>query len=122
MKDFGSGRRTALVTGASSGLGRATAAMLTQRFRAATNAQHHIGDYDGVREGASRTLHEGLHRGDDRRKCAELVLAIAESARPRRRYGVGPQARWLPLLTSLVPQRLFGRILRRSFGLPRRPT
>jgi NAD(P)-dependent dehydrogenase (short-subunit alcohol dehydrogenase family) len=95
---------------------------MTNVLDAATNAEHLIGDYNVARESARRTLHEGLHRGEDPRKFAELVLAIAESAHPRRRYGVGPQARWLPLLTSLVPQRLFDRILRRSFGLPKRPT
>jgi NADP-dependent 3-hydroxy acid dehydrogenase YdfG len=48
MAVFDRGQRTALVTGASSGLGRATAALQTQRFHVFGTSRRAIADYDSV--------------------------------------------------------------------------
>jgi hypothetical protein len=47
----------------------------------------------------------------------EALLRIARSPSPRRRYGAGAEASWLPFMKVLFPQRLFDYLLRRSFGL-----
>ena len=46
----------------------------------------------------------------------ESVMTAIESDRPRARYRVGRRARWLPRLQSLLPTRLFDRLVRS--GLP----
>ncbi len=46
----------------------------------------------------------------------ERISTVIESDRPRARYRVGRRARWLPRLQSVVPTRLFDRIVRS--GLP----
>ncbi|MFZ0832207.1 MAG: SDR family oxidoreductase [Mycobacterium sp.] len=77
-----------------------------------------ISDYDSVRERAHETLHRALRRGGDPRKVAELIVKIAASAAPRGRYGVGVDSVTLPLLKTLLPQRIFEFALRRGYHLP----
>ncbi|WP_199434477.1 SDR family NAD(P)-dependent oxidoreductase [Qaidamihabitans albus] len=92
-------------------------AFTTGVLDAATSAERVIADYDGPRESARRTLHEVLRRGDDPRKVAALVVKVAGARSPLFRYGAGRDGRWVPLLRTLLPQRLFDHLLRRSFGL-----
>jgi NAD(P)-dependent dehydrogenase (short-subunit alcohol dehydrogenase family) len=86
---------------------------------AASVSRARIADYDGPRESARRTLHDALRRGDDPGKAAELIVKVASSPAPRGRYGVGRQSGWVPLLKTLMPQRLFDTLLRRGYHLPR---
>ncbi|HEX5473967.1 MAG TPA: SDR family NAD(P)-dependent oxidoreductase [Vicinamibacterales bacterium] len=76
-----------------------------------------IGDYDAVRIAAVRTLRNSLVRGGDPGKLGDLVGRVALERRPRFRYGAGAEARWLPIVKVLLPQRLFDYALRRGFGL-----
>jgi NAD(P)-dependent dehydrogenase (short-subunit alcohol dehydrogenase family) len=94
-------------------------AFKTNVLEAAPTADGAIGDYDAVRSAASRTLRQALRKGDDPAKVAQLIMKIARARSPRLRYGVGPEARWLPYLRVLAPQRLLDQLVRRGFGLPR---
>lgn len=94
-------------------------AFTTGVLDASSAAEPAIADYDGTREAARRTLHESLRRGDDPRKVGALIVRIACARSPRYRYGAGRDGRWVPLLKVLMPQRVFDRLLRRSFGLTR---
>ncbi|MDA2806089.1 SDR family NAD(P)-dependent oxidoreductase [Nocardiopsis suaedae] len=94
-------------------------AFTTGVVAASTRSTAAIADYDGPRESARHTLHEGLRRGADPRRAAAVVVRAACARSPRFRYGAGTEAVWLPALRVLMPQRLFDRLLRRSFGLPR---
>jgi NAD(P)-dependent dehydrogenase (short-subunit alcohol dehydrogenase family) len=94
-------------------------AFTTPVLTAATTAQATITDYDGPRESASRTLHKALRTGENPRKAAALICKIAYAPAPRGRYGAGRQSSWLPVLKTLLPQRLFDTVLRRGYHLPR---
>ena len=74
-------------------------------------------EYDGPREAARRTLHAALGSGADPGSVAELIVKIADAARPRYRYALGVGA-GLPLLKTLLPQRVFEFTLRRRYHLP----
>jgi NAD(P)-dependent dehydrogenase (short-subunit alcohol dehydrogenase family) len=86
---------------------------------AASTSRATIPDYDAVREAARRTLQESARRGGDPTAVAKLILDVARERSPRPRYGAGREARWLPYLRLLLPQRAFDRLLRRGFGLRR---
>lgn len=77
-----------------------------------------IPDYDGPREAAHRTLHDSLRHGGDPQKVAKIITAIARARRPRARYVAGREAHWVPLATTLFPQRLTDHMLRRAYRLP----
>jgi hypothetical protein len=48
---------------------------------------------------------------------ADVIIRVARADAPRLRYGVGGEARWIPLIRVLLPQRLFDYAVRRGFGL-----
>lgn len=93
-------------------------AFTTNVLDAASNTVQRIPDYDGPRETSRNTLHNGLRQGDDPQKVADLILRIARARSPKLRYGAGNDGRWLPYLKTLIPQRVFDQLLRRSFHLP----
>jgi hypothetical protein len=68
------------------------------------------------RRSAWRALEKSLRNGGDPRKVADLILNVAIARTPRLRYGAGNEARWLPLMKVLLPQRLFDHLLRRAYG------
>jgi NAD(P)-dependent dehydrogenase (short-subunit alcohol dehydrogenase family) len=86
-------------------------------LNAGTTSRPTFADYEGPREAARRTLHAALYRGADPDRVAGLIVKIADAARPRYRYSLGVGA-GLPLLKTLLPQRVFEFILRRSYRLP----
>ncbi|XRQ09915.1 SDR family NAD(P)-dependent oxidoreductase [Actinomadura welshii] len=88
-------------------------------LRTALGAADAIPDYDTARENAVRTLTASSGRGHDPQQLARLLLRIVNSRSPRLRYGAGFEAHWLPYLKVLLPQRLFGRTLRRAYGIRR---
>ena len=94
-------------------------AFATSILRAPAAPEAPIADYDGLREAASRRLHDSLRNGDDPRKAATLIVKIARAPSPLPRYGAGREAPWIPPAKALLPQRLLDHLLRRSFGLPR---
>ncbi len=92
-------------------------AFVTDVVDAAPASEATISDYDGLREKARDTLHRTLRNGDDPRKVAALIVAIAQARRPRPRYGVGREALLVPRVTTLLPQRLVDHLLRRGYGM-----
>ncbi|HVX39331.1 MAG TPA: SDR family NAD(P)-dependent oxidoreductase [Gemmatimonadaceae bacterium] len=95
-------------------------AFRTDVIAAASASRATIADYDGVREAAERTLRQSLQRGGAPEEVAALIVRIARSRAPRLRYGAGAEARLLPYLKLLLPQRTFDWLLRRGFGLSRK--
>ncbi|GAB3445062.1 oxidoreductase [Streptomonospora sediminis] len=93
-------------------------AFATGTVAAATRSPARISDYDGVRERAQQTMDEAMRKGGDPGAAAARIVAAATDRSPRLRYGAGAEARWLPLLQVLLPQRLSERLLRRGFRLP----
>jgi hypothetical protein len=51
-------------------------------------------------------------------KVAGLILRIVRAPAPKLRYSAGHDGRWIPHLKTLIPQRTFDRLLRRSLHLP----
>ncbi|MQA01707.1 MAG: SDR family NAD(P)-dependent oxidoreductase [Streptosporangiales bacterium] len=96
-------------------------AFTTNVLDVATTTPGRIADYDGPRETARDTLHESLQRGGDPQQVAELILRIVRTRSPKLRYVAGRDGRWLPHLRTLLPQRVFDHLLRRSFHLPKAP-
>lgn len=96
-------------------------AFATNVLNASSESAGSIPDYDPVRQNARRTLHTSMRRGKDPATVARLVLKIAQTRTPHLHYRVGAEARWLPALSTLLPQRLHHALLRRTFDLPRRP-
>ena len=94
-------------------------AFTTDVLRAASVSVPAIADYDTVREAARRTLAKSLRHGGDPHTVAALVVAIAGARSPKGRYTAGRDGRWLPYLKTLMPQRMFDRLLRRGYSLPR---
>ncbi|GAB3220081.1 oxidoreductase [Glycomyces halotolerans] len=95
-------------------------AFRTDVLNAASTTERTMPDYDAVREAARRTLHRSMSKGGDPRTVAELIVRTSRARRPRARYGAGADGRWVPYLTTLLPQRLVEYLLRRSYGLPSR--
>ncbi len=58
-----------------------------------------------------------LRDGGDPTTVARLVLRVARARSPRLRYPAGWEARFLPYLKVLAPQRLIDQLLRRGYGL-----
>lgn len=94
-------------------------AVVTDVLQAASSSDGRLADYDRVRQAAERTLRRSLQRGGDPRRVARLVVKVARARTPRLRYPVGWEARWLPPLKVLLPQRLFDHLVRRGYGLHR---
>ena len=95
-------------------------AFRTGILQTALTATGTIADYDASRGRAAATLNRSLERGHDPRRLPRLLLKIVNSRSPRLRYGAGLEAHGLPYLKVLLPQRLFGYILRRAYGLTKR--
>jgi NAD(P)-dependent dehydrogenase (short-subunit alcohol dehydrogenase family) len=81
-----------------------------------------IRDYDAVRAAARGTLQDSLRQGGEPRQAADLILKVVRARSPRLRYWGGGEARWLPYLKVLLPQRLFDDLVLRGFGLEKEQT
>ncbi len=77
-------------------------------------------DYDGPRESAQSMLQRGLERGADPATTAALIVKVAATRAPRYRYATGVNGIALPLVKTLLPQRLFEYALRRGYHMPPR--
>ena len=89
---------------------------------AASTSANPIPDYGHTRLVTHRTMHRRLGSGGNPSTIAELVLEIAQCPEPRLNYGASPEARRVPAMKVLLPERLRNGRLRRHFGLrPRRP-
>ena len=61
---------------------------------------------------------ESFDKAGDPSKVARLISEIARTESPRLRYRVGDDARWTPLLKSLLPEQMYEKGARKNFGLP----
>ena len=92
-------------------------AFKTNVLAAASQSSIRMHDYDAVRRAISRTMQNSLRRAGDPGCVAQVILNVARARSPLLRYGVGSEARWVPYLSTLAPQRVFDYLLRRGFGL-----
>lgn len=79
-----------------------------------------IGDYDPWRERAYAAIREAEEKGPGPELVAETVARIATSRRPRLRYLVGGQAKFVAALKRLAPESAFELGVRSTFRLDRK--
>lgn len=75
--------------------------------------------YDTGRAWVHDFIRKSLPTAVDPKDVAEAVLLAATAPRPRLRYPVGKVAKQVSLLRRLMPARIFDKVLRQKFGLPR---
>lgn len=76
-----------------------------------------FGDYDCLREVLNSSIERSFVEGGDPAEVAELVVRVAGAKAPRLRYRVGSDARWVPVLKGLLPQKAFAMGMRKRFNL-----
>jgi NAD(P)-dependent dehydrogenase (short-subunit alcohol dehydrogenase family) len=76
-----------------------------------------IADYDGMRERVEAVVLRSVRTGRPAREVAEQIVEVSREPLPRLRYRVGRDARWVPRLRLLLPERVFTHAYRRRFGL-----
>ncbi|MEM9776745.1 MAG: SDR family NAD(P)-dependent oxidoreductase [Chloroflexota bacterium] len=74
-------------------------------------------DYNGIRERARQVHLDGVEHGENPQKVADMVLQVVKAAKPKLRYRVGRDAKIIPSLIKLMPERLFMNGLRRRFAM-----
>jgi NAD(P)-dependent dehydrogenase (short-subunit alcohol dehydrogenase family) len=79
-----------------------------------------IGDYDQWRTQAYAAVREAEEKGPGPELVAETILRIAGSRRPRLRYLVGGQAKFVTALKRFTPEAAFERGVRSTFRLDRK--
>jgi hypothetical protein len=76
-----------------------------------------FGDYDWLREALNSSINRSFAEGGDPAEVAEVVVRVAEARVPLLRYRVGSDARWVPVLKGLLPQKAFAIGMRKRFNL-----
>lgn len=89
----------------------------TNLHRAMLQALASIPDYDHSRAAVQAAIQEAIGSGGNPIRVAALIVAIAQARRPRLRYRVGADARWVPRLKQLLPESWFQAGMRRRLGL-----
>ena len=79
-----------------------------------------IADYDAVRARALAAVRAAEEKGPGPELVAETIVRIAASRRPRLRYLVGGQARFVVALKRFTPEAAFERGVRSTFRLDRK--
>jgi NAD(P)-dependent dehydrogenase (short-subunit alcohol dehydrogenase family) len=79
-----------------------------------------IADYDQWRERAFAAIREYEEKGPGAELVAETIVRIVTSGRPRLRYLVGGQARFVANLRRFAPEAAFERGVRGTFRLDRK--
>jgi NAD(P)-dependent dehydrogenase (short-subunit alcohol dehydrogenase family) len=74
-------------------------------------------DYSLLRSAMQSSIEESIGEGDDPEKVARTIARIAREKSPRLRYRVGSDARWVPRIKKVLPERIFEEGVRRRFGL-----
>jgi NAD(P)-dependent dehydrogenase (short-subunit alcohol dehydrogenase family) len=75
-------------------------------------------DYDNVRDVIRSSVQGAIAQGDNPDKVAQAVFRIVSSSSPQLRYRVGYEARWLPRLRVILPDKLFRFGARKRLNLP----
>ena len=73
--------------------------------------------YEAPRNRVTARVKDGVEKGCSPELVAKAVLRAATSRKPRLRYRVGSDARWLPRVRKIVPWSVFAAGLRRQFAL-----
>jgi short-subunit dehydrogenase len=73
--------------------------------------------YDGPRDRVIAAIKSGVEKGCSPETVAKAILDASTSRKPRLRYPVGSDARWLPRLRKALPWSVFASGLRRQFAL-----
>ena len=81
-------------------------------------AKEGIDAYAGMRDRAIGIMKDSEQAGPDPSGVAERVARILAARRPKLRYRVGADARWVPRLRRLMPEFLFEAALRRNYRIP----
>lgn len=76
-----------------------------------------IADYDANRERAVGIMARSEQSGPDPIKLARLVESILAAKRPKLRYRVGLDSKWVPRIRRVIPESLFERILRSNYKI-----
>jgi NAD(P)-dependent dehydrogenase (short-subunit alcohol dehydrogenase family) len=79
-----------------------------------------IADYDAARERAFAAIRASEEKGPGAEAVAETIVRIAGSVRPRLRYLVGGQARFVTALKRFAPEAAYERGVRSTFRLDRK--
>lgn len=85
---------------------------------ARAQAKEGIDAYAGMRDRAIDIMKKSEQSGPDPSGVAELVARVLAARRPKLRYRVGTDARWIPRLRRLMPEFLFEAALRRNYRIP----
>jgi NAD(P)-dependent dehydrogenase (short-subunit alcohol dehydrogenase family) len=91
----------------------------TNLHHAMSRETERIPNYDGLRTTIQSAVNEAIDKGDDPRKVADAIVAIALSGRPKLRYRVGTEAKWVPRMKAALPESWFLAALGRRFRLHR---
>lgn len=75
--------------------------------------------YEAPLKPAQINLVRQLESANAPERIAEGIIHALTTPRPRPRYTVGQEVRWLPLIQRLLPETLFERVLLGQFGLQR---
>jgi NAD(P)-dependent dehydrogenase (short-subunit alcohol dehydrogenase family) len=73
--------------------------------------------YDPARNRATGIMAKNEQSGPDPSVMADCVARVLQARRPRLRYRVGMDARWVPRLRHLIPEALFEAALRKSYEI-----
>lgn len=84
---------------------------------ALTRAASPVDAYEPARDRAIQTFHDGQTDGMPLGGVVEVLVGAVEAERPRPVLRVGGQAKALPWLHALLPERLFRSQVQRSLGL-----
>jgi NAD(P)-dependent dehydrogenase (short-subunit alcohol dehydrogenase family) len=76
-----------------------------------------IADYDGLRGRLLSAIESGIRHGGDPEEVARLIVRVAGQRNPKLRHRVGLDAKWVPVLQRVLPDRLFAVGVRRTFRL-----
>lgn len=74
-------------------------------------------EYGRVLAGAAKILTDGERRGMPPEHVAATIERALTARHPRARYLVGPDARGMVLARTLLPTRVFDRVVRRALGV-----
>ncbi len=85
--------------------------------QSARSGSQSIPDYNTIRETLQTSIQRAIARGDNPQKVAELIVKVAETAKPKLRYRAGSSAVWVSRLKAILPEEWFGRGMRKTFGL-----
>jgi NAD(P)-dependent dehydrogenase (short-subunit alcohol dehydrogenase family) len=89
----------------------------TGNTEATVRASTPLDIYDKARNRATEIMAKNEQSGPDPSVMADCVARVLQARRPRLRYRVGMDARWVPRLRLLIPEAFFEAALRKSYEI-----